>query len=182
MIHSKRTIIRIIDSGSRTRHPQAGFSLIELVVALALVAILLGLAAPSFQTYMANQRAQSISYRLMADLRDARSDAIAQNTNCSVKRVGSDWSSGWQIVDCGDDCSADGAGCPAASSLDGSRWNLTEANNLAQVTFKPSGRVDPSTTANFTLCPKTGPAIDERRLAVAGASIMLDRTSITCGN
>lgn len=168
-------------STMRRRGGQKGISLLEVMITVAIVSILIGIAAPSFRTYIMNQRAQAIGYRLMADLRMARSEAIEQNTSCSVKRIGESWSSGWQIIDCGTDCAADGTGCPAARSVDSSRWTLSEANDRETIIFRSSGRVDPSTNATFTLCPSQADSgLAQRRLVISGASITLNRVETLC--
>ncbi|MBK1648728.1 GspH/FimT family pseudopilin [Rhabdochromatium marinum] len=157
---------------------QIGISLIELVITIAILVILLSIAAPNYRIYMANQRAQAVSYRLMADLRNARSEAINKNTDCSLKANASGWSAGWQIVDCGGNCTVDGTGCPAARTVNASIWSIVEDNNYSKITFQASGRVDPNTAADFSICPTdTSVQIDQRRLIVSGSSITLNRLS-----
>jgi len=56
-----------------------GFTLIELMVAVAVVAILLTLAAPSFYDYIRVQRLKSVNAQLVTDLQLARSEAASRN-------------------------------------------------------------------------------------------------------
>ncbi|MDH4561489.1 GspH/FimT family pseudopilin [Pseudomonas sp. BN411] len=74
-----------------------GFTLIELITALALVAILAVLAIPSFRGFIANQQVKTASYDLLVALNYARGEAIKRNETVTVQAVGGAWSGGWQV-------------------------------------------------------------------------------------
>ncbi len=61
----------------RTRH---GFTLVELMIVIAVLGVLLVLAAPSFYDFIRVQRLKSINAQLVTDLQLARSEAIARRT------------------------------------------------------------------------------------------------------
>lgn len=61
------------------RGPLRGFSLVELVVAIALLALLLGLAAPSFATWTRNAQVRSVGDALQSGLRQAQAEAVRRN-------------------------------------------------------------------------------------------------------
>lgn len=63
----------------------AGFSLIELMVVIAITVILLTLAVPSFVELLARHRVQGVANELSADLQYARSLAVANRTDAQVK-------------------------------------------------------------------------------------------------
>ncbi|MDD2545481.1 MAG: GspH/FimT family pseudopilin [Burkholderiaceae bacterium] len=63
----------------------AGFSLIELMVVIAITAILLTLAAPSFVEMLARRRLEGVANELSADLQYARSLAVASHANTQVQ-------------------------------------------------------------------------------------------------
>ncbi|MDO9635827.1 MAG: prepilin-type N-terminal cleavage/methylation domain-containing protein, partial [Thiobacillus sp.] len=54
----------------------AGFTLIELMVTLSVLAILLTIGIPSLQMFIQNSRLQSQSASLMGDLNYARAEAV----------------------------------------------------------------------------------------------------------
>ena len=62
-----------------------GFTLIELMVVIAVVAVILTLAAPSFYGFILKQRLRSITAQLVTDLQFARSEAAARNTPVRVR-------------------------------------------------------------------------------------------------
>lgn len=61
------------------RASQAGFTLVELVVTLAVLAIIVSMAAPSFTGLMNSSRLTSQSNEIVAALQSARMDAIRRN-------------------------------------------------------------------------------------------------------
>src|SRR5450830_1101578 len=90
-------------------HPRClrGFTLIELMVVVAVAAILMAVAAPNFSAAMSSTRLGSQANDLIADLRLARSEAATRGawvvvcpsanggTNCSASA--SDWAKGRMI-------------------------------------------------------------------------------------
>lgn len=70
------------------RNPRAGFTLLELMMAIALIGLVLAIAIPSFGTFRQNARMTSAANDLLADLNAARSEAIKRQRN--VAFCGSD--------------------------------------------------------------------------------------------
>lgn len=58
--------------------------MIELMIVVALVAIVLALAAPSFTTTMAKKRMEGVASELATDLQYARSEAVQRNAPVRV--------------------------------------------------------------------------------------------------
>lgn len=108
----------------------------ELVVTLAIAAILATMAVPSFQVLIASQRARTSSSELFSGLFNARSNAIMRNANVAVSQNASGWSNGWQILDANNKV-LDNHGPLAGVTITGP----------AAVTYSPSGRLAPGNTA-----------------------------------
>lgn len=75
-----------------------GFTLIEMMVVVALAAIMLGLAAPSFRDLIVGQRVKTAAFAFSNAAMQARSEAIKRNQAVAlVPLVAGNWGSGWQI-------------------------------------------------------------------------------------
>jgi type IV fimbrial biogenesis protein FimT len=85
--------------GSGPVHRARGFTLVDLVIALAIAAILLSLAAPSLSSFIASQRASTAASELYVALAAARSEATKRNTNVTLAPGAGGWKSGWVIAD-----------------------------------------------------------------------------------
>ena len=89
--------------------PLAGWSLIELMTGLAVIAILLCLSIPSFASLIQKQKINSAARDLLAAITLTRSEAIRRGERVDlVPADGVDWANGWLIfVDANDNRSAD---------------------------------------------------------------------------
>lgn len=86
----------------------AGFTLPELLVTVAIAAILLGLAIPSYRTFMLDTRRSSVTNDVVAAMQAARSEAITRGvvvtvcpstngTFCATNISTTNWRSGWIV-------------------------------------------------------------------------------------
>lgn len=142
-----------------------GFTLVELMVTIAVAAILLLFAVPALQDFVLNNRLVAITNDLIADLALARAEAIrrggrvtlcASNTGTSCS--GGDWSAGRVVfADAGTAGSVEtGVGDeilrthPAAASGVSLVSDDTVHNDYLQ--FRPSGSTDASGTISFKFC------------------------------
>ncbi|MTW22384.1 GspH/FimT family pseudopilin [Allochromatium palmeri] len=91
-----------------------GFTIIELMITVALALIVLTIGVPNFRSIIQNNRATTITNDLVTALQTARSEAIKQRKHATVCRRnnsgtgcenGVDWSAGWLVWrdDDGDD-------------------------------------------------------------------------------
>lgn len=74
----------------RGDHGGQGFSLLETVAVLALLAILLGLGVPSYVTYSSTQRTRTAAQLLVRDLQVARQEAIKRRAPLTVRFTSAD--------------------------------------------------------------------------------------------
>lgn len=77
---------------------QAGFTIIELMVTLAVLSIIISLAAPSFVSMLNNNLVTGATNDLIASFQLARTEAIKRNGTVDIRsKNGSDWSNGYRV-------------------------------------------------------------------------------------
>lgn len=166
----------------RQRHLR-GFTLIEVMVVVSLLAILTALAAPSFTPMIERWRVRQATEQLQSTLYYARSEAIKRggqvaiqklpnNTNgCSTALNKTDWGCGWFVCA---DTDSDGA-CAAgelvlqrydapvnlditrkggADTIKVNRWGLVDGTYLS-FSFVPTGKTT-SNQAARGICMSSG--------------------------
>lgn len=129
------------------RSANGGFTLVELVIVLAVMAILFAIALPAFTDFTNSTRRTSAITLLVGDLNQARAEAIKRNRRALVCvrnaggtacGTGTDWQNGWLV--CADDNSDND--CAAADiinmrpALDS---RLTLVGSAAVMRFNASG-------------------------------------------
>lgn len=65
-----------------------GFTLIELIVAMAVLAIIAVVAAPAFGEYFATQRVKSAAEELLTDFQYARMESVQRNVTVALNMAG----------------------------------------------------------------------------------------------
>ena len=69
---------------NRASLERSGFTLVELMVVVAVAGVLIALVGPSFQRMIEVQRVQSINSQLVTDLQSARSEAVSRNARVRI--------------------------------------------------------------------------------------------------
>lgn len=150
----------------RQRTGAAGFTLLELMVTVAILAIVAALAAPSFAAMFKTNRARSVASELMAALSLARSEAVRRGQAVTICKSrdgsscggsGTQWDNGW-IVFVNENAQTEGS--PAVR--DSGELLLQARRNLpAGVTVRPNNNL-----ANYLSYSRTGLASQRGSFAV----------------
>ena len=135
------------------RNKQRGVTLIELMVAVAVLAIAASLAAPSFSETIRNQRLSARSFALQEDLAYARAEAVKQQGNIALAAKAGDFNKGWVVFEDKD----------ADEVLDGGEQTLREQGAMS------SGYQ--MKAANGTGNPKAGIGFDRRGALVGRGTL-----------
>jgi len=110
-----------------------GFTLIELMTALIVLAILATVALPSYQSFVLTQSVRGASYDLMTSLVFARSEAIKRNASVSITQAAGGWAQGWTV--------STGAATLRTQDPYGGSVNITNSASLATITYSNDGRL-----------------------------------------
>lgn len=80
------------------KQQQAGFTIMELMIVIAIMAIAAGIAMPSFTDFVRRNEHSSHIREVVGALALARSEAVSKRTDAVLKPlVGTNWNSGWQV-------------------------------------------------------------------------------------
>ena len=74
-----------------------GFTLIELMITLAVAAILVTIGIPSFQYILQSNRIATQTNEMITGLNVARSEAVRRNQDVTVEPSNGDWLEGFQL-------------------------------------------------------------------------------------
>ena len=109
-----------------------GFTLVELMITLVILAILIGIAVPSYRSTIADQRVRAAMSDLHTALVLARSEAVKRNRQVTLSPAGGGWNAGWSIANPGGGDPILSHGLVSGVDIDG-----TEAS----IVFSASGRL-----------------------------------------
>ena len=117
-----------------------GFTLIEMMVVVAVTGILLAIAMPSFRDLIGSQKVKSTASTLQAALLLTRSEALKRNTNVTLApTVAGEWNSGWNIS------LTDGTVLSTYSAV----TSVSISGGPTSVIFQSAGRVSASVGSTF---------------------------------
>ncbi|HYM86760.1 MAG TPA: GspH/FimT family pseudopilin [Pseudoxanthomonas sp.] len=129
-----------------SKRKSKGFTLIELLVTISVVAIMLALALPSFQSSIRSNRVATTTNELLASLALARSEGIKSTRGGGVcasadgATCGADWNLGWMVWTDPDGDGVFDAGEPVIRFSQG-KPQLEVAASAATIAFDGRGRV-----------------------------------------
>ena len=155
-----RSVLTARPCAREPRRAAAGFTLVEFVVALAILAILAVTAIPSFNDFRVRERLKGAATNLYTDLQFARSEAVEHNATVTVSfTTGANWCYGIHQGAAACDCAtANSCSIKAVSGTDYPGISI----GLAQ--FDSAGGAN----SWYAINPLRGQAVDAAGNAVSG--------------
>jgi len=159
-----------------------GTTLIELMITLSILAIMLGIAAPSFRNYIFDNRIASQSNDFMSSVMIARSEASKRGINVNITAAsavgGNEFGNGWNVWADTNGDSAMGASEVIRNHEDLRANTLSTVSGVTTLTFLPSGYL--STTAAQTLRLCDSRTAETGRQIVVAATGRPNRANYAC--
>ena len=155
------------------QRPALGFTLVELMMAITVAAILLVIAVPSFRDAALGSRLSAVANNLLASVQLARSEAIKRNQtvtlcasiNGSTCAGSGDWEQGWIMLDAANNVISRQEVLPAGLKLVQAGTIVPPATTfLAPLRFQPLGIG--ATAGSFTVCRASPVGSQERVVTV----------------
>ena len=189
------------------RSTSKGFTLIELMVTVAMLAVLLSIAAPSFARMMASNRMATQTNEFTAALNLARLEAVRRGQSVAIRADGggTTFQGGWRVFT---DANDDGAQPGTITATDGTviresggalvgnttitrvtrggtAPNYTYTDSAAAdrmyVVFNSRGANNASGAAFFRICDSSDTAVRGRIVQISTVGkISLDTNTLTC--
>lgn len=163
---------------------QTGFTLIELMLTLTVMAILLTVGVPSIRTIILNDRLTATTNNFIGSLSLARSEAVQQgviagicSSNDQANCTASTWDSGWIIwVDTDNDSALDSPGeiVRVAEPLKG-----TVAVTAASTALLFDATGFSTTPGTLTICDNRTGNLGKQLQILTGGSVSLT-TQVAC--
>jgi len=167
--------------GMLTHRYNQGFTLVEMIIAVAIAAIVLGMGVPGFQQLIRANRTVTEVNRLVTALSLARSEAVKRNATVAMCRASGsncsnavNWENGWVVftdnvtqngtIDAGEQTLQVYEGMPQGYTLRPAGLIFTN-----WIAFQPTGQMLGSGGAaadSFRVCDDTGAAAERRLVQV----------------
>ena len=148
----------------------SGFTLIELMVTIAVLAIIVSIAAPSISTQLANQRVKSTATTITSTLKDAKVESIIRRQDIRViysntaKTIVLQNTSGTVL---------------ATYNVNPTSTVSITPNTVTTVTFQPNKVTSNGTKVTYTICD-SNTAATPRQIEVSTIASVSNKPGGTC--
>ena len=148
----------------RVQVSSSGFTLIELMVTIAVLAIIVSIAAPNISTQLANQRVKSTTATLANALKEAKAESIIRRQDLTFTYNNNGTNAG--SINIGN----------ISSYGYSSKSTITDSESKNPITFEPSKRVE---STIYTICDENA-AATPRQVSVSKIANISIKPGGTC--
>lgn len=152
---------------SRRGNDSSGFTLIELMVTIAVLAIIVGFAAPNISKQLANQRSKSTTATLQNALKEAKIESVIRRQSMTLNFNNNGTSAG--IIEIED------ANANKIASFTYDKKSKIKAGN-GDIEFDPNKTADEMT---YTICDSDA-TVEPRQISVSAIANITSKSGGTC--
>jgi prepilin-type N-terminal cleavage/methylation domain-containing protein len=152
----------------------AGVTLVELMVTIAILAVLAAIAGPSIDQIARGAKLDADTERFQSVLAFARSEAVKRNTVVSIVPAAGGYAYGWQVIT---DNAANDPDC-VLSTLQGEQLLRVQDALSTTTTFATARTIDDGGPLDCDVLPPNPPSACIS-FGARGAAVRTDGTSLT---
>lgn len=171
--------MRVFKDIMNTQNNCRGFTLIDILITMSIVAIVSSFAVPGMQSIVDKNRMATVSNEFVGSLQLARSEAIKRGSGRIIMRRkdNAEWESGWQVfVDFDDDAEMDNGNCIGSNDCLIQEYSGLQAGYTLRpssqfsdwIGYRSSGQSIGNNGANgtFYICPRDGDLKQARKVFI----------------
>ncbi|RMQ41284.1 Type IV pilus bioproteinsis protein [Pseudomonas cichorii] len=158
----------------------AGFTLVELLIVVALVAILANVASPALGELIDANRRLAAAQELASGIRSARVAAITRNQVVTIHAIEGDWSNGWRIIsDLKGNGPDDSDTVLVERAIDGKTRIVGNSKVAEHISFTGLGGLRKTANGTLNICARTEPVSHYRVIVAITGRVRIDDDKIT---
>ena len=137
-------------------HRAAGFTIIELMTSVAVLAIIIAFAIPSLTNLMLDTGLKTTAIDVYNAMVYARSEAIKRNATVDVIPTGGNWKNGWTVQ----------VGATVLKTVGPSTTTLDDITTPGTISYSGTGRLTTPGTITYVINVSANPNVTPRRVIV----------------
>jgi len=146
-----------------------GFTFIELMIVMTMVAVMAAIALPNIGQFIANNRLKSQMYSMLESINIARSEAVKRKVKTVMCRTtnftacggtANTWTTGWIVYAKGDTADAYNSATDTiigiGNAADSTVTVMSNGSGDAYLVYKPDGTLDETSQIIYAICDVRG--------------------------
>lgn len=160
-----------LSNSSYNNNHSAGFTLIELMVTIAVLAIIVSIAAPNVSTQLANQRVKATTATLVSALKEAKAESVIRRQDVTLTYNSTSTPKTITLTANGTELSK--------FNIAGQSTVTITPTTATSVIFQSNKTISGSSSVVYTICDSNNKATP-RQVAVSAIASISNKSGGTC--